>query len=125
MNFPAGLHYTKSHEWIDPKTGNIGLTDFAQDQLGDVIYLDFAVEVGEEIKAGHTLGTVESVKTVSDAYSPVAGKVVALNQSIVDSPENVNQSPYKDGWMFRIEITDVSKLSELMDAEAYQKHIGT
>lgn len=123
MKFPEHLRYTKSHEWFDPATGRVGITDHAQHELGDVVYLDFAIEVGESVKAGATLGTVESVKTVSDLYSPVSGKLVACNQSIQDKPELVNQEPYGLGWLFQFD-KQVQAPADLLTADAYRKLIG-
>jgi len=123
MKILPELHYTTDHEWISGE-GKIGITDFAQDQLGDVVYLDFAVAVGDEVNKGDTLGTVESVKTVSDIYAPVAGTVKALNEGIADSPESVNSDPYGGGWMFQLDVSDAGALSALMSPEDYKKHIG-
>ncbi len=123
MNFPDHLRYAKSHEWFDPNTGRVGISEHAQSELGDVVYLDFAAEVGEAIDAGATLGTVESVKTVSDIYAPVAGELVACNDAIQDSPELVNTDPYGDGWLFQLKAT-AGLADSLMDAAAYRAHIG-
>lgn len=123
MNFPENLRYTKSHEWFDPSSGRVGITDHAQSELGDVVYLDFAIEVGESIEAGSTLGTVESVKTVSDLYAPVSGTLVACNQAIQDKPELVNRDPYGEGWLFRIEKGS-DALGGLLTAGEYRKLVG-
>ena len=123
MNFPDHLRYTKSHEWFDPNTGRVGITDHAQGELGDVVYLDFAVEAGESIEVGGTLGTVESVKTVSDIYAPVDGKLVSCNDAIQDNPELVNSDPYGEGRLFQLEASgDLPSTS--MDAVAYRSLIG-
>lgn len=124
MKTPEHLRYTEDHEWFDPATGKLGITEFAQGQLGDVIYLDFALAVGEAVAEKDVLGTVESVKTVADIYAPLAGKITALNEAIVDKPEVVNNDPYGDGWMFSIEVADPKILEGLMDAAAYRKLIG-
>ncbi|TNE52234.1 MAG: glycine cleavage system protein GcvH [Deltaproteobacteria bacterium] len=123
MKFPENLKYTQSHEWFDPATGKVGITDHAQGELGDVVYLDFAVEPGESVDAGGTVGTVESVKTVSDIYAPVSGSLKATNEAIQDKPELVNEDPYGEGWLFQLENT--GDLSDgMMDATAYQKLVG-
>ncbi len=123
MKFPENLKYTQSHEWFDPATGKVGITDHAQGELGDVVYLDFAVEPGESVDAGGTVGTVESVKTVSDIYAPVSGTLKATNEAIQDKPELVNEDPYGEGWLFELEnIGDLS--DDMMDAAAYQALVG-
>lgn len=123
MKFPENLKYTQSHEWFDPATGKVGITDHAQGELGDVVYLDFAVESGESVDAGGTVGTVESVKTVSDIYAPVSGTLKATNEAIQDKPELVNEDPYGEGWLFQLENTgDLS--DDMMDAAAYQSLVG-
>lgn len=124
MKVPENLRYTEDHEWIDPTTGRLGITSFAQDQLGDVVYLDFAIEEGSTIADKDVLGTVESVKTVADIYAPVNGTISALNQNIIEKPEVVNQDPYGEGWMFCVEVSDPKALESLMSAEAYRKLIG-
>jgi len=122
MNIPAELKYTKDHEWIKVE-GNeavIGITDFAQSQLGDVVFIEIETE-GEELDREEVFGTIEAVKTVSDMFMPVAGKVIAVNEKLADTPEVVNKDPYGDGWMIRIEITDASQLEELLTAEQYKE----
>ncbi len=125
MNFPEGLKYTEDHEWIkmDGNVGVIGITDHAQGELGDIVFVDIDEDL-EEVTKGDTIGTIEAVKTVADIYAPLTGKVKEVNASINDSPEIVNKDPYGDGWMVKIEVEDASPLDELMDAEAYKKHIG-
>ena len=123
-NYPAHLRYTKEHEWINPETGYIGITYHAQDQLGDVVYLDLKAKVGDSIKKDEVMGTIESVKTVSDLYAPADGKILEVNAKIDKSPENVNKDPYGEGWLFRMELSDASALSDLMDAATYTKHVG-
>jgi glycine cleavage system H protein len=120
MNIPADLKYTKDHEWIKIE-GNeavIGITDFAQGQLGDVVFVEIETE-GETLDKEEVFGTIEAVKTVSDMFMPVAGKVIAVNEKLADSPEVVNKDPYGDGWMIRIAISDASQLDELLNATQY------
>jgi len=118
---PRDLKYSKEHEWLrqEGNTGVVGITLFAQDQLGDVVFVELP-EVGRVLKAGEQFGVVESVKTVSDLYSPANGKVVAVNEKLADKPEVVNSDPYGEGWMVKLEIESVDP--GLMDAEAYDKH---
>ena len=125
MNIPANLHYTKDHEWIsiDGNIATIGITDFAQSELGDIVFVDIST-VGKSLNSGDIFGTVEAVKTVSDLFIPVSGKVTAKNVSLNDAPEVVNNDPYGKGWMVKIELTDPSQLDSLMDVEAYKKHVG-
>ena len=122
MNYPDDLKYTEQHEWARVE-GNrvwVGITDFAQDALGDVVYVDIP-EVGTEVRAGEPFGEVESTKSVSDVYAPVTGTVTARNDALVDSPELVNRDPYGDGWMVAIEATDASELDSLLTASAYRE----
>ncbi len=125
MNFPANLKYSKEHEWVRVEGNNayIGISDFAQKELGDIVYVEIET-IGETIKKDAIFGTVEAVKTVSDLFMPVSGKVIEKNPALNDKPEAVNTDPYGTGWMIKIEITNTSELSELMDIEAYKKHIG-
>ena len=125
MNFPATLKYTKDHEWIriEGDTAFIGVTDFAQRELGDIVYVDINTE-GDTVSKEEIFGTVEAVKTVSDLFMPVDGEVLEVNPKLKDKPDLVNSDPYGDGWMVKIKITDVSQLSELMDADAYQSTVG-
>ena len=125
MNVPKELKYTKDHEWIKV-TGNeavVGITDFAQGELGDIVYVEIETE-GEELASGDVFGTVEAVKTVSDLFMPVAGKVVEVNPELESAPEIVNEDPYGKGWMIKIEITDESSLEETLSAEEYQDLIS-
>ena len=126
MEFPETLRYTKDHEWVefDPKTkiAKIGITEYAQEKLGDVVHVELPEEESQ-IKAAESFGSVESVKAVSDVYSPVSGKVVEINTSLEDSPELVNEDPYGEAWMISVSVTDASALDGLMDADAYQKFI--
>ncbi len=121
MNFPEDLRYTREHEWARRKGKNVvvGITEFAQDQLGDVVYLELP-DVGDEVKKGDSFGVVESTKAVSELFSPVTGKVVEVNDPLADAPETVNEDPYEEGWMVVIEPADAGELDALMDAKAYQ-----
>jgi glycine cleavage system H protein len=125
MKFPEDLKYTKDHEWIriENNTGTIGVTDFAQKELGDIVYVEINTE-GEKLDQGAVFGTVEAVKTVSDLFMPVSGKILEFNEELEDEPELVNSEPYDGGWMIKIEITDESELGSLLSAEDYQKLIG-
>jgi len=123
--FPAELRYTHDHEWVRPQ-GNVwrvGITQFAVDQLGDITLVDLPKE-GDQVTKGQRFGTIESVKSVSDLYAPVSGKVVAVNTKLKDSPEDVNGEPYGKGWMIDLEPNDKAELSELMPADAYTKHVA-
>jgi glycine cleavage system H protein len=125
MNIPAELKYTKDHEWVRVE-GNIaivGITDFAQSELGDIVYVEVETE-GEELAKEEIFGTVEAVKTVSDLYLPVSGKIVEFNTALEANPESVNSNPYGDGWMIKVEISDASELEGLLSAEEYQNLIG-
>ena len=124
MNLPDDLLYSKEHEWVKVKgdTALIGITDFAQSELGDIVYVELP-EVGAEITADEPFGSVESVKTVSELYAPINGKVVAVNEALSDSPEDINDSPYEDGWMIEVEIADKSDLDKLLSAEQYEESI--
>ena len=119
---PDDLRYTSDHEWLRRDEASdeavIGITDFAQDQLGDVVYLDLPAE-GDEVSAGDRFGEVESVKTVSDLYAPISGEVLASNGELEEQPELVNDSPYDEGWLIRVRIADESELDDLLDADAY------
>ncbi len=118
--------YSKDHEWAIPVGGGryrVGISDYAQDQLGDVVFVELPEE-GAELGAGDPVGVLESVKTVSDLYSPLAGKVVAVNQALEDQPELVNQDPYGEGWIFELDGVDEADYQALMDASAYSGHVG-
>ncbi len=125
MNFPSDLKYSKEHEWVrvEGNTGTIGITDFAQKELGDIVYVDITT-LGDTLAKDALFGTVEAVKTVSDLYLPVGGKVLEMNKGLDAAPESVNTDPYGAGWMVKIELTDSKELDGLMDAETYKKHIG-
>ncbi|HKJ43613.1 MAG TPA: glycine cleavage system protein GcvH [Sunxiuqinia sp.] len=122
MNLPENLKYTKEHEWVrvERDVVYVGITDFAQGELGDIVFVEIETE-GEELDNGDTFGTVEAVKTVSDLFMPVGGKVVEFNTELEDEPELVNKDPYGKGWMIKIEMSDAADLDDLMDAAAYQK----
>ena len=124
MAIPKGLYYTKEHEWVqlDDNVATVGITDFAQESLGDITYVQLPKE-GEVVKKDDPFGVVESVKAVSDLYSPVSGKIVEVNQPVLDAPEIVNEDPFSDGWMIKIEVEDESEVKELMSAEAYQEYV--
>jgi glycine cleavage system H protein len=125
MQFPEDLKYTTDHEWVkvDGNVAIIGVTDHAQGELGDVVYIDIDDSV-EEVAAGESLGTIEAVKTVADLLSPVSGKVVGANEELNDAPEVVNEDPYDKGWMVKIEMSNPSELDALMDVNAYKELIG-
>ncbi len=124
MEFPEDLMYTEEHEWvqIEGDLAIIGVTDFAQDQLGDVVFVELP-EVGTMLKEGKPFGVVESVKAVSDVYAPLSGEVVEINEELPEAPEVINTSPYEDGWMIKIHFSDPSQLDGLMDAEAYRAFV--
>jgi glycine cleavage system H protein len=125
MNIPADLKYTKDHEWIRVN-GNeaiIGVTDFAQSQLGDVVFIEIET-LGETLDKEEVFGTIEAVKTVSDMFMPVSGEVIAVNEKLADTPEVVNKDPYGDGWMIKIKVTDPSQLNELLSAEQYKEIVN-
>jgi glycine cleavage system H protein len=125
MNFPADLKYSKEHEWVrvEGNVATVGISDFAQKELGDIVYVDINTG-GEEVAKDKVFGTVEAVKTVSDLFMPVSGKITEVNSALNDNPESVNKDPYSSGWMVKVELSNAAELSELMDAEAYKKHIG-
>lgn len=122
MNTPKELKYSEEHEWVKEEDGKyrIGITHFAQSELGDIVFVELP-EVGDEVTADEPFGSVESVKTVSELYAPISGKVVEMNEELEDSPEFVNESPYEKAWMIVVEPSDVSELDELMSAEDYDK----
>ncbi|RKO66640.1 glycine cleavage system protein GcvH [Desulfofundulus salinus] len=122
--YPADLKYSKDHEWIrvEGNRGTVGITFYAQESLGDVVYVDLP-QVGDEVAAGESFGTVESVKSVSDLYAPVSGKVVEVNQEVIDHPDLINKDPYGDGWLIVVEMSDPGELDDLMDAKAYEEMV--
>ena len=123
MNIPGDLMYTKDDEWIRVRgdEGEIGITDYAQDHLSDIVYVELP-EVGREVKAHDSIGTIESVKAAADIYAPISGTLTAVNESLPDSPELVNQDPYGKAWMIRMKLSNPKELDGLMDATAYQKY---
>ena len=125
MAVPSELKYSKEHEWIkvEGNTVTIGITEYAQSELGDIVFVELP-EVDDDIQEGDTFGSVESVKTVSELYAPVTGKVVEANEELEDSPEFVNESPYEKAWMVKVELSDESQLDELMSADQYSEMIG-
>lgn len=124
MNIPSELKYTSDHEWIrmDGDIATIGITDFAQSELGDIVYVEIETE-GEELEKGEVFGTVEAVKTVSDLFMPMDGEVVEINEAIEDEPELVNNDPYGQGWMVKVKVADVSVIDGLLSAEEYKAEI--
>lgn len=125
MAVPSELKYSKEHEWVKVggNVATVGITDFAQNELGDIVFVELP-EVDDEVSEGETFGSVESVKTVSELYSPVSGKIVEVNEDLEDEPEAVNESPYEKAWMVKVELSDESELDALMDAQGYQEMIG-
>lgn len=125
MDTPKELKYTEDHEWVrvTGKTATVGITDYAQGELGDIVFIELPA-VGSEVAQGASFGTIEAVKTVSDMLAPVGGKVIEVNGALADKPEQVNKSPYADGWMIKLEISNPAELAKLMDAEAYVGHVG-
>ena len=125
MNTPNELRYTKEHEWvkIEENTAVIGITDFAQNELGDIVFVELP-EVGDEVSLDQPFGSVESVKTVSELYAPVSGTVVAVNEELSDSPELVNESPYETAWMIKVELSNPSEVEQLLTPDAYKEVIS-
>ena len=125
MGVPVELKYTKDHEWIkvDGDVATIGITDYAQGELGDIVYVEVDTE-GDELKREETFGTVEAVKTVSDLFMPISGEVLEFNEALEDAPETVNSDAYGDGWMVKVKIADPSQLDDLLDAAAYDAIIA-
>lgn len=121
MNFPTELKYSKDHEWVkvEGNVATIGITDFAQSQLGDIVFVDIQTE-GEELEAGEVFGAIEAVKTVADGLMPVSGKVIEVNAELEGAPESVNSDPYGAGWMIKVELSNPAEVDDLLDAEAYQ-----
>ena len=125
MNIPAELKYSKDHEWIrlEGETAYVGITDFAQHDLGDIVFVDIDT-VEETLEAEETFGTIEAVKTSSELLMPVAGTVVEFNEALADAPETVNNDPYGEGWIIKVQVSDPAELNNLLDAEAYKELIG-
>lgn len=126
MHFPKELKYTKDHEWakVDGNTLTIGVTDHAQSALGDIVFCELP-QVGRTLKQHETFGVVESIKAVSDLYSPAPGKVVAVNADLPNTPNDINQDPYGKAWMIKLELNDASATKDLMDAETYSKYVAS
>ncbi len=125
MNTPNDLKYTKDHEWIkiEGEVATIGITDFAQGELGDIVYVEIET-VGDTIDNGEVFGTVEAVKTVSDLFMPVSGEVIAFNEALESEPELVNSDPYGEGWMIKVKMSDTTEVDKLLEASSYQELIG-
>jgi glycine cleavage system H protein len=124
MNFPEDVRYTREHEWVRRKGAQlvVGITDFAQDQLGDVVFVELP-DVGDPVKKGDSFGVVESTKAVSELFAPVSGKVVEVNDPLTDAPETINEDPYEEGWMIVVEPSDPKEVDSLMDAAAYRAFV--
>ncbi|GAA4285251.1 glycine cleavage system protein GcvH [Brevibacterium daeguense] len=126
LNYPADLKYSRDHEWVaetqDDAVVRVGISDFAQDSLGDVVFVDLP-EVGDTVTADETCGEVESTKSVSDVISPVSGEIVTVNDDIVDGPDSINSDPYGAGWLFEVRLNDSAELDALMDAESYKREV--
>ena len=125
MNFPENLKYTKDHEWIlvEGDEAKIGITEFAQGELGDIVFVDISSE-GETLNAEEVFGSVEAVKTVSELYMPISGEILEVNADLENAPENVNSDPYGSGWMVRVKLSDASQIDGLMSAEQYREMVG-
>ncbi len=125
MNIPEGLKYTKEHEWVkvEGNIGTVGVTDYAQGELGDIIYIDVTT-VGSDVAMGDTFGTIEAVKTVSDMYAPISGKITEFNAAVNENPASVNQDPYGAGWLVKIDISNMGDLDNLLSPDEYKNLIG-
>ncbi|NWJ48107.1 MAG: glycine cleavage system protein GcvH [Chloroflexi bacterium] len=125
MNFPENLKYSKEHEWVkvEGDVAIVGITEFAQDELGDIVYVD-APDVGKQLSQNQTFGVIESVKTVSDLYSPLSGEVIEVNAAVVNTPELVNKDPHGEGWIIKLKANNLAELNNLMDSVAYRALIG-
>ncbi|MCK9481518.1 MAG: glycine cleavage system protein GcvH [Bacteroidia bacterium] len=125
MNFPSELKYTKDHEWVkvDGDVATIGVTDFAQSELGDIVFVDIPTQ-GQTLDKESVFGTIEAVKTVSDLFMPVSGEVIQINPNIDSAPESINSDPYGEGWIVKVKMTNPSELNDLLDVAAYKSHTG-
>ena len=125
MNIPENLKYTKDHEWVlvEGDTATVGVTDFAQSELGDIVYVEVDT-LDETLDKDDVFGTVEAVKTVSDLFLPMSGKIIEFNENLSDSPESINDSPYEDGWIIKVEVSNVDEISQLLDNNQYKDLIG-
>ncbi|HTW68033.1 MAG TPA: glycine cleavage system protein GcvH [Bryobacteraceae bacterium] len=123
--YPEDLHYTKQHEWVRASggTGTVGITDYAQQQLGDIVYVDLP-KMGTSLEKGKVMGSVESVKAVSDIYAPVSGEVVGINDALATAPEKLNESPHADGWLVKIKLSAPDEISGLLSAADYEKYVA-
>ena len=126
MNIPENLYYTKDHEYVKVENGIgiIGITDYAQGELGDIIYVDITGEIGSEVKQHDSVGSIEAVKTVSEVFCPISGKIVEINSNINDNASAINSDPYGEGWIVKIEISNSEELKDLLDAKAYKELVG-
>ena len=122
MKYPQELKYLKTDEWVKVEDGVaiIGITDYAQDALSDVVYVEFEIDPDDEVSAGDSIGTIESVKAAAEVHFPVSGTILEVNEDVVDAPETLNKDPYGEGWLVKVQITDESELDSLMDAAAYE-----
>ena len=125
MNIPGNLKYTQNDEWlkVEGNSGAVGITDYAQNQLSDIVYVEIVVSVGDVVKQGDSCATIESVKAAADVYMPASGKILEVNDALPDKPETVNKDPYGEAWMVKVEISNPSELDSLMSASAYEKHL--
>jgi len=122
FDIPDNLYYTESHEWVDPETGRIGITDYAQDELGDIVFVEFP-GVGDHLGTDDELGVVESIKAVSDIYSPVGGEVTAVNEALEGEPELLNEDPYGDGWLVELDLDSTDEVEALLTPEEYESQL--
>ena len=125
MNVPENLKYTEDHEWIkvDGNIGTIGITEYAQGELGDIVFVDIESDL-TEIESGKTFGSIEAVKTVSDLFAPCTGKVIEINPKLEDEPQLINSDPYGEGWLIKVELSNPSEIDDLLDSSSYSAHIG-
>lgn len=126
MNVPQELKYSQDHEWVrvEGNTAYIGITDYAQDQLGDIVYVDISAQEGDGVASGEAFGSVEAVKTVSDLFMPVSGKLIEINEDLNSEPEKINSDPFGEGWIIKIELSDASEVDALLDAAGYKEITG-
>jgi glycine cleavage system H protein len=122
FDIPDNLYYTESHEWVDPETGKIGITDFAQDELGDIVFVEFP-GVGDQLETDDELGVVESIKAVSDIYSPVSGEVTDVNEDLEGEPELLNEDPYGDGWLVELDLDSTDEVEALLTPDEYESQL--
>jgi glycine cleavage system H protein len=125
MNIPTDLQYTKNDEWVrvEGKTGIVGITDYAQEQLSDIVFVEVIASVGDQVKQGDSCATVESVKAAADVYMPISGKIIAVNEALSDTPETINSDPYGSAWMVKVEVSDPTELDGLLDSAGYLANI--